>query len=97
MFNSISKLFVNNDKRIIDDLACKIQNQIHNLHLKEPNNEIFDQEGILNGYSIVKEYIDEGEYAIAIEHLLYMVYESDISYSTGIIEELNKLVSKYKF
>jgi hypothetical protein len=43
----------------------------------------------------VEEYIDQGEYGLAIEHLIYMVYESDICYPTEMVEELHRLTSKY--
>lgn len=77
-------------------LARKIQNLLNQLYDKEPENITFEQEGILNGLTIVQEYLDEGEYGIAVDHLFYMVYESEISYPKEIIEELTDLAEKYK-
>lgn len=86
---------MNTSKRIAE-LAAKIQNQINKLYSNQPDNEIFEQEGILTGFQIVREYLDEDENGLAIEHLLYIIYESNISYPTEIIEEINDLSSKYK-
>lgn len=82
--------------QIIHTLTNKIQALIRQLYDKDPKNETFTQEGMLNGSIIVQEYLDVGEYAIAIEHLLYMVYESEIPYPNEIIEELLNLANKYK-
>ena len=51
---------------------------------------------MLNGSKIVREYLDEGEYGLAAEHLLYMVYESEVSYSNEIIKELTDFADEYK-
>ena len=95
MLNHFFERFGNKDKLTISKLAGEIQDSINDLHLKEPDNPTFGQEGFINGSNIVKEYIDQGEYGLAVEHLIYMVYESDISYSTEILEELHTLTSKY--
>ena len=95
MLNRFSQLFVNKDRDAISRLADEIQGSINDLYLKEPNNPTFEQEGFINGSNIVKEFIDEDEYGLAIEHLIYMAYESDISYPTEILEELHSLTSKY--
>lgn len=91
----LDNLILNRDKEVIIKLTRIAQTLISQLHIQDPDNETFEQEGIINGQSIVKDYIDEGEYAIAIEHLLYMVYESDISYPAEMLVELNTLASKY--
>ncbi len=92
----LQKLFiVKNNKQTILRLAGFVQTLILELNAREPDNETFGQEGMLNGLSIVNEYLDEDEYGIAIDHLLYMVYESDISYPSEIIEELHTIASKY--
>ncbi len=78
------------------EVTNKIQNRINELHLKQPNHETFEQEGLLNGSQIVQEYLDYNEYGIAIEHLLYMFYESEIDKPIEISEQINKLTLKYK-
>ena len=95
MVNRFFERFVNKDKLTISKLASVIQDSINELFLKEPNNPTFEQKGFINGSNIVEEYIDQGEYGLSIEHLIYMVYESDICYPTEIIEELHSLTSKY--
>lgn len=86
---------MNTSKRIAE-LAAKIQHQINELYSNQPDNEIFEQEGILTGFQIVREYLDQDENGLAIEHLLYMVHESNIPYPAKIIEEINDLSSRYK-
>ena len=51
---------------------------------------------MLNGSQIIQEYLNEGEYGLTIQHLLYMVYESDIVYPNEIIEGIKALTSKYQ-
>jgi hypothetical protein len=92
MLNRFFERFENKDKLTISRLVSEIQDSIDDLYLKEPNNPTFEQEGFINGSNIVKEYIDQGEYGVAIEHLIYMVYESDISYPTEILEKLQSLL-----
>lgn len=87
---------MNKHSQTIHMLADKIQRPINQLHDREPNNITFEQEGILNGSLIVQEYLDEGECGLAVEHLLYMVYESEIFYPNEIIEELTDLANKYE-
>lgn len=86
---------MNISKRIAE-LADKIQKQINELYSNQPDNETFEQEGMLTGFEIVQEYLNEDENGLAVEHLMYMVYESDISYPMEIIEEINYLSSTYK-
>ena len=82
--------------RLITEITNEIQESIDQLYLEKPDNETFEQEGFLNGSQIVQEYLEYNEYGLAIEHLLYMFYESDINRSDKIIEQLNKLTIKYK-
>ncbi len=89
-------LFQDSDKKNISELTSQIQNLIEELYSKQPANKTFEQEGFLNGSQIVQEYLDEQEYALAIEHLLYMVHESDVVYPNEVIEKLNELTLKYK-
>jgi hypothetical protein len=84
------------DQKVIIKLAELAQKLIFELHTQEPDNKTFEQQGILNGLPIITDFIDEGEIGLAIEHLLYMVYESDISFPTENIQELNNLASKYE-
>lgn len=52
-----------------------------------------NQAGMRDGFEIIKEYNSEGEYALAFEHILYMVHETGIMIdkaSSGLIIELGK-------
>jgi hypothetical protein len=64
------------------------QSLIAELRRVNPEDETFDQLGILDGHTIVAEFLDHGEFGVAIEHVLYMVHESNISFPA---EELNAL------
>ncbi len=61
---------------------------IAELRRVKPEDETFDQVGILDGHTIVAEFLDHGEFGVAIEHVLYMIHESNISFPA---EELNAL------
>ncbi len=87
---------VNKDEAYLIELATLAQKIILELHCKEPENDTFEQEGIIDGLSVIKEFVSQNEIGIAIEHLLYMVYESDISYPKEKLAELCLLASKYK-
>ena len=80
----------------IAELSIEVQNLLNALHAEQPDNETFDQEGMLNGSQFIQEYLDQGEFGVAIEHLLYMIYESDIIYPNELIEEVKEITSKYK-
>lgn len=83
-------------KQELNELATKIQAKINETYLRIPNNEMFEQAGLLNGSEIVKEYTDEGEFELAVAHMLYMIYETDILFPTEILSELNAFISTYK-
>ncbi|MCP3926396.1 MAG: hypothetical protein GY714_27860 [Desulfobacterales bacterium] len=53
---------------------------IHKLHRSDPDNETFEQVGLLAGHKTVVDFIDYGEIGCALHHLLYMIHESDIEF-----------------
>ncbi len=67
MFN----LEYSKDQKTTIKLAESAQNLIFELQVREPDNQTFEQEGTLNGLSIITDYISESEIVLAIEHLLY--------------------------
>ena len=75
-------------------LALLAQSLINDLYKRDPDNETFEQNGILNGQEIVQDFIDNQEHGIAIEHLLYIVHESDISFPKTELEKLHSLANK---
>jgi len=64
-------------------------------HAKDPKNDVFEQEGLLNGKSTALEYIDHGEYGLALEHLLYMVHESEVNFPKDKLISLHKMAKKF--
>ncbi len=61
--------------------AAEIAQQlITALHEADPENAAFEQAGLLGGREIVVDFIEHGEWGCALDHLLYMIHESDIRY-----------------
>jgi hypothetical protein len=42
-----------------------------------------DQAGLIDGVSIVEDYLRHGEPGVALEHLIYMIHEPRLPISTG--------------
>ncbi len=42
-----------------------------------------DQAGLIDGVSIVEDYLRHGEVGVALEHLIYMIHEPSLPISTG--------------
>ena len=64
------------------------------LHERDPNHETFEQVGLLDGLSIVKEYVEHGELGCALHHFLYMIHEADIEYPREIVLSLHKMADR---
>jgi len=69
---------------------------ISEAYSKDSNSDVFEQAGILSGREIVLDYINHGELAVAVEHLLYMVHESGISFPEEKLSSLHKLARNLK-
>ena len=54
------------------------QNLINDLYAVDPDHSTFNQAGLLNGHEVVSD--PQQDWNIAVEQLLYMIHESDISY-----------------
>lgn len=72
-------------------LCLLAQKLVDDRHSNFPGNEAFEQSGILNGASVVKDYLEHGELGVALEHLFYMVNESGIKFPTDSLSELHSL------
>jgi len=81
----------NLDIKKILDATEKAQGLINDLHENDPSNGTFGQAGILDGRSIVQDYIDNNEWGLAFEHLLYMIYESGIRFPESELQELHSI------
>ena len=64
------------------------------MHVSETSNAVFEQVGLLNGKELVLEFLNNSELGLAIEHLLYMVHESGISFSVDKLDSLHTLARK---
>lgn len=84
------------DQQQIIELAEIAQELVANLYINEPENETFEQSGIINCLEAIKEFINEDEIGLAIEHLLYLIYESDIFYPESELHKVHALASKYE-
>ena len=78
---------------IVKQLSHVAQVRINELHGREPSNGTFEQVGLLNGQELVLEFLNNAELALAMEHLLYMVHESGISFPIDDLQTLHSLAS----
>ncbi|WP_339735192.1 hypothetical protein [uncultured Gimesia sp.] len=80
------------DNKII--VATEIaQPLILKLHASDPTNVTFEQVGLLDGQDIVFEFLKHNERGCALDHLLYMIHESDIRYPREIMLEIHEIAS----
>jgi hypothetical protein len=69
--------------------------QIHELHHMDPNNKMFSQVGLLDGRDTVFNYLSHNELGVALEHLLYMIHESDIAFDMKQVIRLHKIAELF--
>jgi len=87
---------MNKHEYIITQHCNLAQELIDELYRNNPANETFEQVGILNGKEIVNDFIDHGELGVALDHLLYMIHESDIQFPLEALKELLSIASEYQ-
>ncbi len=73
-------------------LAETAHSLISELYRSNPQDETFEQVGMLDGQSIVIDYLDHGELRLALEHLLYIVHESNIGFPAEDMKALHSMV-----
>jgi len=78
----------------IERLSKLAQKLIDQLQSSDSNNETFEQSGILNGQEIVIDYIKHGELGLSLEHLLYMIHESCITFPLNELGKLHSLANE---
>ncbi len=83
------------EQRLIMTAAKKAHELVQDLHSRDPGNETFEQVGILNGLETITEFIEHNEQGCALDHLLYVIHESDISFPLDTVRELHKLAVDY--
>ena len=81
-------------KKKIRRLSLIAQSLITDLHSTHPSDDTFDQLGILDGHSTVADFLDHNEWGLALEHVLYMVHESNIDFPSEDLSVLNSLAEK---
>lgn len=69
---------------------------IHELHQRDPENETFSQVGLLDGRDTVFDYLSHNELNVALEHLLYMIHESDIVFDMHSVTRLHEIAKQFK-
>lgn len=62
------------------NLSSEVQGLIDELHKRAPDDRTFDQVGIINSHTIIRDYVDNNEIGVAVEHLLYVITESNIEF-----------------
>jgi len=75
-------------------LTLTTQRLLDNLYRRNSSDETFEQNGIINGQDIIEGYLKNNEIGLAVEHLLYMVHESNITLSTTETNTLNDVLLK---
>ncbi|MBX3265375.1 MAG: hypothetical protein KF831_01580 [Acidobacteria bacterium] len=70
--------------------ANKAQGLIDDLRQADLSNATFEQAGLLDGSEIIRDYVEENEWGLAVEHLFYKIYEGEIDFPA---DELNELYS----
>ena len=70
-------------------MATEAQSRIEDALARVTPSEIegtkFDQVGLRDGLKIVEDYLRDGEFGVAFDHLLYMVIETDISLTSSSV------------
>jgi hypothetical protein len=69
--------------------ADQAEQLIGELYERDPTNETFEQAGMLDGRKIIQEFIDYNEWGLGLQHLLYMIHESEIKYPPNDLQELH--------
>ena len=81
-------------KKRIRHFSLLAHSLITELHAADPNDETFDQLGILDGHSQVVDFLEHDEWGLAIEHVLYMVHESNIDFPDHELKALHALAER---
>jgi len=75
----MAKTPIFNLKKFIIESSEIAQKLIDELYDANPNHTTFEQGGLVGSHEIVMNYI-QPTFNLAVEHLLFMIHESDISY-----------------
>lgn len=78
-------------EQLVLDSAAIAAKLILELHARQPQHPTFDQVGLLDGASIVADFVELGELGCALHHLLYMIHESAIDFPKERVVRLHHL------
>lgn len=78
-------------EELVLDSAAIAAALILELHARQPEHPTFDQVGLLDGASIVADFVVHGELGCALHHVLYMIHESAIDFPKERVERLHYL------
>lgn len=65
------------------------------LHEDDADNETFTQTGLLDRQEIIDDYLSHNELGAALEHLLYMIHESDMHFDQSRVVELHAIAKQF--
>lgn len=82
--------------RDIQHCAELAHRKIHELHQLDPDNETFSQVGLLDGRDTVFDHLSHDELGVALEHLLYMIHESDIPFDMHQVTRLHEIAKQFQ-
>jgi hypothetical protein len=80
---------------LIEAAAETAHRLITDLYRSDPANASFIQIGLLDGRDTVMHFISHGEWGCALDHLLYMIHESDIDFPHETVQELHDLAKSH--
>ncbi len=80
--------------QLIRDSSDCAQQLIDDLHDRDPRNDTFAQVGLLDGLQIISDFLSHNEMGLALEHLLYMIHESDIKFEQERVVRLHSLAAQ---
>jgi hypothetical protein len=81
-------------EELVLDSAAIAAKLILELHARQPEHPTFDQVGLLDGASIVANFVTYGELGCALHHVLYMVHESAIDFPKERVDRLHRLATQ---
>ena len=79
--------------RVVDETRLALQE----LHARHPNDATFEQVSILEGHKEVMSELQVGELVCAIDHLLYMIHESTLSYPVADVRALHAILARLQW
>jgi hypothetical protein len=81
--------------KLIEAAAETAHRLITDLYHSDPDNVSFTQVGLLDGRDTIMDFISHDEWGCALDHLLYMIHESDIDFPRETVHELHDLAKSH--